>query len=71
MKDNFIWVKKWEKVYITTKLATVIQEIGMMIKKKDMEKCTGQIKAKHIKVFGKIIYLKVLVNSNGKKKVEI
>lgn len=71
MKDNFIWVKKWGKVYIIINLEIVIWEIGMMTKKKDMEKCIGQIKVKHIKVFGKIIYLRVLVNNNGKKKVEI
>ena len=41
MKDNFIWVKKWGKVYIIINLEIVIWEIGMMTKKKDMEKCIG------------------------------
>ena len=71
MKDIFILEKNKAKEYIIIRVEIIIQEIGIMNKKKDLEKCIGQIKEKHTKVIGKTICLMVLVNNNGKKKVEI
>ena len=71
MKVFFILGKKQEKVYININQGIVIQENGMMIRKKVMVKCIGQIKVKLIKDIGKIIYHKVQENNNGKRKLVI